>query len=268
MSEYLKAIILGIVQGLTEFLPISSTGHMIIVDDYLQLSPDFAKMFETVVQLGSILSVIVYYWGTLLPKDVLKDEAKRRGWLALWMKVIVGVFPALAIGGLFGSAIKHSLYSTMCVAVALFLGGIALIVIERRHHESRYDSIAELPWKCVLGIGLAQCVAMIPGVSRSAATIIGGLCLGASRKVAVDYSFFLAIPTMFAATAYSLLKEGAALTTEQWLATAAGFVTAFVVALAVIAWLMSYIRRKDFQMFGWYRIGLAVVLLIKMQLMA
>lgn len=257
-----KSIVLGIVQGLTEFLPISSTGHMIIVDEYLKLPEAFRAMFLVVVQLGSILSVLVYFRRSLLPVEALKDSSKRDGVFRLWMKVVAGVFPALLIGGLFGSTIKRHLYSTQCVAIALFLGGILLIVMERRKREASYDDIDALPWLCVLGIGLAQCVAMIPGVSRSAATIIGALCLGCSRKVAVEYSFYLAIPTMFAASAYSLLKEGSALTAGEWIATGVGFLTAFVVALGVIAFLMSYIRRKDFQIFGWYRIVLSVVLLV------
>lgn len=262
LALIVKSVILGIVQGLTEFLPISSTGHMIIVDEYLRLPEDFSKMFLVVVQLGSILSVVVYFWNTLLPKEALHDIAVRKRMFLLWMKVLAGVLPALVIGGLFGSAIKQHLYSVQCVAIALFIGGILLIVMERRKHEAKLTDTAGMPWTTAIGIGLAQCVAMIPGVSRSAATIIGALCLGASRKVAVEYSFFLAIPTMFAASAYSVMKEGMGMTAAQWIATAAGFVTAFIVALAVIAFLMSYIRRRDFQLFGWYRIVLAVVLLV------
>ena len=257
-----KSILLGIVQGLTEFLPISSTGHMIIVDEYLKLPDNFREMFLVVVQLGSILSVVVYFWNTLLPKAALHDVAVRNRMFLLWMKVLAGVFPALLIGGLFGSAIKRHLYSVQCVAIALFIGGIVLIVMERRKRQAKVTDTVAMSWPCAIGIGLAQCVAMIPGVSRSAATIIGALCLGASRQVAVEYSFFLAIPTMVAASAYSVMKEGTALTAAQWIATAAGFVTAFVVSWAVIAFLMSYIRRKDFQLFGWYRIALSVILLI------
>ena len=256
-----KAIVLGIVQGLTEFLPISSTGHMIIVDEFLQLPPEFAKTFLVVVQLGSILSVVVYFWRKLLPPEALHDVSCRRRMVTLWLKVLVGVLPALVIGGLLGSAIKSYLYSTLCVALSLLVGGVALIWLERRRREVRHEETERLPWLTALGIGLAQCVAMIPGVSRSAAKILGALGLGTSRKVAVEYSCFLAIPTMFAASAYSLLKEGGAMTAEQWVATAVGFVTAFLVALAVIAFLMSFIRRRDFQAFGWYRIALAVVLL-------
>lgn len=256
-----KAVILGIVQGLTEFLPISSTGHMIIVDEYLQLPPEFAKTFLVVVQLGSILSVVVYFWRKLLPAEAFHDAACRRDMFVLWLKVLAGVMPALVIGGLCGSLIKNYLYSTWCVALSLLVGGIALIALERRPRHVRHEETGKLPWRTALGIGLAQCVAMIPGVSRSAATILGALGLGTSRHVAVEYSFFLAIPTMFAASAYSLLKEGSAMTAEQWVATAAGFVTAFLVALAVIAFLMSFIRRRDFQVFGWYRIVLAAVLL-------
>ena len=262
LALVIKSVILGIVQGLTEFLPISSTGHMIIVDEYLKLPEGFREMFLVVVQLGSILSVIVYFWNTLLPSEAFRDSSVRSRMFMLWMKVLAGVMPALLIGGLLGGTIKRYLYSTQCVAIALFIGGIALILLERRHRQGALDDTARLPWKTAVGIGLAQCLAMIPGVSRSAATIMGALALGTSRRAAVEYSFFLAIPTMVAASAYSVMKEGQALTAEQWIATAAGFVTAFIVALGVIAFLMSYIRRKDFQLFGWYRIALSVILIV------
>lgn len=257
----LKSIVLGIIQGLTEFLPISSTGHMIIVEEYLKLPETFRETFLVVVQLGSILSVIVYFFRRLLPVHLYKDVECRKRTFQMWLKVIVGVLPAIVLGGLFGSAIKHYLYSTPTVAISLFIGGILLILLERRKPTPKFTDIESLPYIRVLGIGLAQSVAMIPGVSRSAATIIGALCLGTSRELAVEYSFFLAIPTMFAASAYSLMKEGASLTAEQWMATAAGFVTAFVVAWAVIAFLMAFIKKRDFQIFGWYRIVLAVLLM-------
>ncbi len=262
MPLALKAIILGVVQGLTEFLPVSSTGHMILVDEWLRLSDDFRSMFLVVVQLGSILSVLVHFRRTLFPRELFAGrEGLRRVW-PLWWRVALGVVPAIVLGGLFGSWIKDCLYSSMTVAIALAVGGIVLIVVESMGRAPRVTSIVSLtPWR-ILGIGLAQSVAMVPGVSRSAATIVGALLLGMSREAAVEYSFYLAIPTMFAASAYSLLKEGAALDAGEWCGVAVGFVTAFFVAWGVIACFMSYIKRRDFKIFGWYRIALAAVIVV------
>ena len=262
MSLIFKAILLGIVQGLTEFLPISSTGHMIIVDEFLHLPEGFRDPFLVIVQLGSILSVVVYFFRRLLPKGAFTNPAIRLSTLLLWTKVIIGVFPALLIGGLFGGKIQRALYSTLTVAIALLVGGVLLILLERRKSIPRILTMPQLSWRHALGVGLAQCVAMIPGVSRSAATILGGLGIGLSRDLAVEYSFFLAIPTMCAASAYSVLKDGLSFSPDQWAATAAGFVTAFIVALGVIAGLMRFIRKHDFQLFGWYRIVLGIILLL------
>jgi undecaprenyl-diphosphatase len=170
--------------------------------------------------------------------------------------------PAIVLGGLFGSWIKEKLYCIGTVVTALALGGVLLIFLERIRRSPKYTEIRSMPPLRILGIGLAQAFAMIPGVSRSAATIIGALLLGMSRELAVEYSFYLAIPTMFAASAYSLLKEGASLSGAEWLAVAAGFVVAFLVAWAVIAFFMSYIRKRDFRVFGWYRIALSAVILV------
>ena len=262
MPLCLKAIILGIIQGLTEFLPISSTGHMIIVDEYLKLPDGFRETFLVVVQLGSILSVLVYFRKKLFPSEMFGSRAGFANAWSLWWRVALGVVPAIVLGGLFGSWIKEKLYSTVTVATTLALGGVILLFIERLAQKTKITEIRSMPTLRILGIGLAQAFAMIPGVSRSAATIIGALLLGMSRELAVEYSFYLAIPTMFAASAYSLLKEGAALSAQQWLAVGVGFVVAFLVAWAVIAFFISYIRRRDFRMFGWYRIALAAVILV------
>ena len=223
----LHALILGVVQGITEFLPISSTGHMIVVDEFIKLEPEFKDMFFVVVQLGSIFAVLFYFHKKL-----------------------------------FGSRIQELLYNTLTVAIALIVGGIALLWIEAIKRPVVVSSTDELSFRRAFMIGVVQCLAMIPGTSRSASTILGSLMLGTSRQVAVEYSFFLAIPTMFAASAYSLLKHGAALTQQQWIATAVGFVAAFFVAWAVIAFFMNYIRRKDFKLFGWYRIVLGIILIL------
>ena len=262
MSLILKTIILGIVQGLTEFLPISSTGHLIILEEYLPLpTEEFRKAFLVFVQLGSILAVLAYFRNKLFPSSAFKDKASFKPIFLLWCKVIIGVLPVLLLGYLFGKCIQENLYGVWTVAVSLFIGGLVLLFIEGKNLPSHYDSVSTLPYSKALGIGIFQCIAMIPGVSRSASTIIGGRILGTSRPLAVEYSFLLSIPTMFAASAYSLLKNGMHLTGAEWIATAVGFLTSFIVSWVVIAFLLSYIRKKDFRIFGWYRIALAIVLI-------
>ena len=243
----LYALILGIVQGITEFLPISSTGHMIIVNEFIKLDPGFKDMFLVVVQLGSIFAVLFYFHKKLFPLQALRDAEVRKSTFLLWCKAAVGVIPAIIIGGLFGSRIQHLLYNTLTVAIALIVGGVALLWIETIKRTIIVSSTDELSFKRAFLIGIVQCLAMIPGTSRSASTILGSLMLGTSRQVAV---------------AYSLLKHGAALTQQQWIATAVGFVAAFFVAWAVIAFFMNYIRRKDFKLFGWYRIVLGIILIL------
>lgn len=262
MLLYLQSVLLGIVQGVTEFLPISSTGHMIIVDEFIKLEAPFKEMFFVVIQLGSILAVLVYFHRKLFPLKAIHDAELRKSTFLLWCKAAAGVLPAIAIGGLFGSKIQHALYNTITVAAALVIGGIALLWIESVKRKVTVSEIGDLSFGKALAIGGIQCLAMIPGTSRSAATILGSLMLGTSRKVAVEYSFFLAIPTMFAASAYSLWKGGAALTAPQWIATGIGFLVSFFVAWGVIAFFMDYIRRKDFKLFGWYRIALGIFLLL------
>ena len=258
----LQALILGIVQGITEFLPISSTGHMIIADEFIHLEPAFKEMFFVVIQLGSIFAVLVYFHKKLFPLEAFRNAAVFQSTLRLWCKAAVGVIPAIVIGGLFGSKIQRALYNTPTVAAALIAGGIALLWIESRKRRVRVENMNAVGFGRALAVGFAQCLAMIPGVSRSAATILGALILGTSREVAVEYSFFLAIPTMFAASFYSLYKGGSSLTHDQWIATGVGFVTAFLVALGVIAFFMEYIRRRDFKVFGFYRIVLGIILLL------
>jgi len=255
---FLKAIILGVVEGLTEFLPVSSTGHMILVNEFVQLEHSFATMFEVVIQLGAILSVVLYFWPKLSAVFSV-DLVKRAECRGLWIRAIIGVFPALAIGALAGDFVEERLFNPMVVAIALAFWGIVLIVLESRQRKPSITSVAELPIKIVLGIGLIQCLAMVPGTSRSAATIVGAMLLGASRGVAAEFSFFLAIPTMAAASAYTLLKSGLNYSSDQWLALGIGFVTAFLVAWATIAFLMRYIQTRDFRPFGYYRVALGVL---------
>jgi undecaprenyl-diphosphatase len=259
LDLYLKSLILGIVEGVTEFLPISSTGHLIIVNRFLDFEGEFAKMFDIVIQLGAILSVIVYFRGRLFPFGAAKPAEERDAIWKTWMKVGVGVLPAIVIGGLAGKKIQTYLFNPLTVALALCIGGVILILVERRKKSATILTVAELSYSTALSIGLFQCLSMIPGTSRAAATIIGAMFLGASRPAAVEFSFFLAIPTMIAASAYSLLTHRVAVSSSEWAALAIGFIVAFLVALGVIAFLMNYIRKHDFTLFGYYRIALALI---------
>lgn len=262
MNDILKVIILGIVEGLTEFLPVSSTGHLIIVNDFVNFTGSFANMFNIVIQLGAILAVVIYFRNKLFPFGNNKTSSEKMETWDIWRKTMVGVTPALVIGGLFGSDIEEYLFNPVTVAVALFTGGIALIILENRKPLNNINSIAALSYRTAFFIGLIQCLAMIPGTSRSAATIIGAMLLGASRAVAVEYSFFLAIPTLFAASVYSLFLTGLALTYTQVQLLAIGFIVSFLVAWLVIAEFLKYSKKYDFKPFGYYRILLGVVVLV------
>jgi undecaprenyl-diphosphatase len=262
VGEVVKAVILGIVEGLTEFLPVSSTGHLIIVNEFVNFTGSFAKMFDIVIQLGAILSVIVYFGKKLLPFGNHKTALEKAETWDIWKKTGVGVLPALLIGATLGKPIEEKLFNPITVAVALLIGGIFLIIIERQKNQSQFNSIAQLSYKTAFFIGLIQCLAMIPGTSRSAATIIGAMLLGASRVAAAEFSFFLAIPTLIAASAYSLLKMGLSLSSVQIQVLIAGFGISFLVAWLVIAGFMKYISKNDFKLFGYYRIFLGVFILV------
>jgi undecaprenyl-diphosphatase len=261
MSEILKAVILGIVEGITEFLPISSTGHLILVNQFVTFDEAFTKMFDIVIQLGAILSVVVYFRKRLFSFVKVDGSYFKSETADLWKKAIVGVVPALAIGAGFGKQIQESLFNSTVVAVTLIAGGMILIVLESRKREGNITSVSELGYRTVILIGLVQCLAMIPGTSRSAATIIGAMFLGCSRVVAAEFSFFLAIPTLFAASVYSLYKSGLAMTSGQMTVLAVGFIVSFIVALAVIAGFMKFITKHDFRSFGYYRIVLGALVL-------
>lgn len=274
--DFVKAVILAVVEGITEFLPISSTGHLILVEDYLTLGDDpaAAKAFMVIIQFPAILSVVAYFWHDLWPlrrtTSAVDGHVRRAGPLPLaydarimllWIKVAVAFLPAAVLGLVFKDFIEDHLLSPTVVACALITGGAVLIAIERTRRTERFAGVHEITFGAAFFIGVFQCLAMIPGTSRSAATIIGGMLLGARRPAAAEFSFFLAIPTMLGATAVSLAKHGLSFTPHQWAVLATGSAVSFLVAYASIAFLMNYIRRHDFTVFGWYRIALGALVL-------
>lgn len=261
MSQYLISVILGIVEGITEFLPISSTGHLIIVNRFFDFGGDFSRMFDVVIQFGAILAVVVVYWNRLFPFGKGKTADEQKAIFTLWFKVCVGVIPAVIIGALAGSAIKEYLFNPATVSIALVIGGIVLIIIEKRKNSSSGIDVASLTYRTAFFIGVIQCLGMIPGTSRSAATIIGAMLLGLSRVAAAEFSFFLAIPTMAAASVWSVMKLGRALTPGEIGVASTGFIVSFVVAWIVIKVFVKFISTHDFRPFGYYRIVLGVAVL-------
>ena len=263
---YLKAVLLAFVEGVTEFLPISSTGHLILIDELVLLSSDvdFRNEFTIIIQLPAIASVMVYFWKDLWPFG--SSDERRCELCQLWAKILVAVLPALIIGFFAHDYIKARLFSPVPIALALFLGGVILIFVERIKHRVTMTLVTDITFRTALAIGVFQCLAMFPGTSRSAATIIGAILLGASRPAAAEFSFFLAIPTMIAATVYSLARSGLDFTTEQWLVLAVGSLVSFGVAYGVIAVFMRYIRSHSFAAFGYYRIALALIVIAALRL--
>ncbi|HOV92633.1 MAG TPA: undecaprenyl-diphosphate phosphatase [Candidatus Kapabacteria bacterium] len=260
MADILKAIILGIVEGFTEFLPISSTGHLILVNQFIGFPNEFEKTFDIVIQFGAILAIIVLYWNRLNP--FIGDTAKKTQTFELWKKIIVALVPAILIGGTLGGIVEEKLFNPYVVATALLIGGIILLIIESTKRKTKFHSITQLSYTTALAIGFIQTLAMIPGTSRSAATIIGAMLLGCSRVISAEFSFFLAVPTMLAASVYSLYKHGMNLTGNEYLTLAVGFIVSFIVAYFVVAGFMKFISTKDFKVFGWYRIVLGIVVLL------
>jgi undecaprenyl-diphosphatase len=262
VGDFITAAVLGVVEGITEFLPISSTGHLILVNQWMSFPDSFEKMFDVVIQFGAILAVVVYFWKRLWPFGrSLKIKERRAVW-DIWMKTLVALIPAIIIGATLGMKVQEYLFNPVVVGCALFFWGIVLVVIEKSSRKEKIRSIAEMSFLTAFLIGLIQCIAMVPGTSRSAATIIGAMMLGSSRVVAAEFSFFLAIPTMCAASAYSLYKYGAAMTGHDMVTIGIGFVVSFAIALAVIAGFMKFIQRRNFIPFGFYRIALGAVVLV------
>jgi undecaprenyl-diphosphatase len=258
MLDIIKSIILGIVEGITEFLPISSTGHLILVNQWISFGEPFTTMFDIVIQLGAILAVVVYFWRRLWPFG--EDPAQTKAATGIWFKAIIGVLPAIVLGVLLGKTIEEKLFNPWVVASALLAGGVILIYIEKFCPKHHFASVNEMPVRTAFYIGIIQCLSMIPGTSRAAATIIGAMLLGLSRTAAVEFSFFLAIPTMIAASGYSLLKHASAMTANEMIVLATGFIAAFATALFVIRFFMSYIQRRDLKPFGYYRIALGTII--------
>lgn len=267
MIEYLKAILFGIVEGITEWLPISSTGHMILLDEFLELkvSEDFYGMFQVVIQLGAIMAVVLLFWSKIFPLGKKeKGIYIKKDIMSLWGKILVACVPAAVVGLLFDEYFEALFYNPTSVSIALIVFGVAFIVIEtvNKGKNAKVNSMDELTYKLALVIGLFQLIAAVfPGTSRSGATIVGALLIGVSRVVAAEFTFYLAIPVMFGASLLKIVKFGFDFTGTELAILAIGMITAFVVSLFVIKFLMGYIKKHDFKVFGWYRIALGIVVL-------
>ena len=275
--EILKAILFGVVEGITEWLPISSTGHLILIHEFIKMnvSDEFMKMFDVVIQLGAIMAVVVLFWNKLWP---FGKKNNRRPWRhkgfgayiksdvwAMWFKVLVACIPAAVVGLLLDDWIDEHFYNAWVVAIALIVFGVAFILVEdwKKGEKPRVRSIAKLSFRDALIIGLFQLLAAIfPGTSRSGATIVGALIIGISRVVATEFTFFLAIPVMFGASLLKLVKFGFAFTLNELVILITGMTVSFIVSVLVIRFLMGYVKKHDFKVFGWYRIILGIIVLV------
>lgn len=277
MIEFLKAVLFGIVEGITEWLPISSTGHMILLDEFvkLEVSPEFWEMFLVVIQLGAILAVVLLFWNQIWPfgkksnqnpvgKSGLLSRCKKDIWI-LWFKILAACLPAAVVGLLFDEYFESLFYNGVCVALALIVFGVGFLIIENRNKNMvpRINSLSQITYKTALIIGMFQLIAAIfPGTSRSGATILGALLIGVSRTVAAEFTFFLAIPVMLGASLLKVAKFGFSFTGNEIMILITGMAVAFLVSVIVIKFLMSYIKRHDFKVFGWYRIVLGILVLL------
>lgn len=269
MLELLKAILFGIVEGITEWLPVSSTGHMIILNEFVRLdcTPEFLEMFLVVIQLGAIMAVVILFWNKIFPFQ-FRDRTKpviEMDKVMLWLKIVVACIPAAVVGLLFDDVFEALFYHAVPVALALIVFGVAFIIVERRNtgKRARIRKLDDITFQTAFIIGVFQLVAAIfPGTSRSGATIVGALLIGVSRSVAAEFTFFLAIPVMFGASILKMVKFGFSFTTMEAGVLVIGMLVSFFVSIFVIKFLMDYIKRHDFQIFGWYRIVLGVVVII------
>lgn len=265
--EILKAVLFGIVEGITEWLPISSTGHMILLEEFVQLdvTPEFWSMFLVVIQLGAIMAVVMLYWNRIFPFRFGGGRLIRKDVCSMWVKVIVGCIPAVVIGLPFDDLFEELFYNYKTIAIALIVFGIAFIVIENRKKKPKMRNIAQITLPVAFMIGIFQLIAGIfPGTSRSGSTIVGGLLLGVSRTASAEFTFFMAIPVMFGASLLKIVKfimEGVSVSGMEWAILAVGCIVAFVVSVLVIRFLMDYIKRHNFKVFAWYRILLGILVL-------
>ena len=275
MIEILKAILFGIVEGITEWLPISSTGHLILAEEFFALkglSPEFTEMFNVVIQLGAILAVVVMFWNKLWPVGIKENKVTlKRSTLSLWGKVIIACLPAAIIGLPLDDWMDEHLHNPTVVSIALIVYGVAFIIMETafKNREPKIGTLKALYYKTAIFIGCFQVLSLIPGTSRSGSTILGALLLGTSRVVAAEFSFYLAIPVMFGASALKALKyvsfvqeSGMGFSGYRLIILAAGMLIAFIVSVLAIKFLLAYIKKKDFKVFGWYRIALGIIVLI------
>lgn len=268
MIEIIKAIFLGIVEGITEWLPISSTGHMLLVDEFVTLNMDeaFKEMFFVVIQLGAILAVVVMFWKKMWPFQ-FSDKSQpiiKKDIFNMWFKVVVACIPSAVLGLLLDDFLEAHFGNAVTIAIMLIVYGIAFILIENRNKKTtpKIDKLDDISYRSAFIIGLFQVLSMIPGTSRSGATIIGALLIGVSRTAAAEFTFFLAVPTMFGASALKLVKFGFDFTTEELVILFVGMAVAFAVSLLCIKFLMSFIKKHDFKPFGWYRIVLGIIVLL------
>ncbi len=273
LIEILKVVFLGIVEGVTEWLPISSTGHMLLVDEFIQLnaSESFKEMFFFVIQLGAILAVVVLFWGKMWPfkKKDIDDGVNGAGSIlrkdvwSLWFKVVVACIPGAVVTIAFDDYIEAHLHTPLVIAMTLIIYGIAFIFIERwnKNRIPKVETLSDITYMTAFLIGLFQVLSIIPGTSRSGATIVGALLIGVSRVAAAEFTFFLAVPVMFGMSALKMVKMGFAMTSAEAVILILGMAVAFIVSLIVIKFLMGYIKKHDFQIFGWYRIVLGILVL-------
>lgn len=264
--EWFKVVIIGIVEGVTEWLPISSTGHMILVNEFIQLdvTQDYWEMFRVVIQLGAILAVVVMFWGKIFPFSFKKGESFiKKDIFTLWFKIIVAVIPAAVVGIPLDDWMDAHLYNYWVVSVALILYGVWFIFLERNSNDREFaiTQVSQISYKAAFGIGLFQVLSLIPGTSRSGSTIIGGMILGMSRTVAAEFTFYMAIPVMFGASLIKVLKFGFDFSQNQAVILIVGMLTAFLVSVATIRFLMNYVKTHDFKVFGYYRIVLGITVL-------
>ncbi|MCR5517928.1 MAG: undecaprenyl-diphosphate phosphatase [Lachnospiraceae bacterium] len=264
--EILKVILIGIVEGITEWLPISSTGHMILLNEFIKLdvSEDFWEMFEVVIQLGAIMAVVVLYFEKLNPFSKKKDKSKKKETMQIWYKVIVACLPAAVIGLLLDDWIDEHFYNYVVVAIMLIVYGVLFIIMENynKSRKPKMKTLAQLDYKTAALIGVFQILALIPGTSRSGATILGAILLGTSRSLAAEFTFFLGIPVMFGASLLKIVKHGLAFSAAEIGILILGMVVAFVVSVFAIKFLVGYIKKHDFKFFGIYRIVLGIAVLV------